>query len=306
MNPRFPLESLPYINGKKSILLMIDQYSNVVLLIVAAGFTLHLFMTIWRIFFEERFSWRPFIMVFVMLVFINNYSTVIDDFDAGINDLVYSLMFFDRSGTYAEHNSNTVKVEDTALNGNGGPPKSGQASKGMETNIWKILFVNGPLASLEAVGGMFSGMLSGILSFLAKSFVSVFSVSLSLALIAFGILALAISFIPSFEGVFRGWIAMFLTVKFWFVTLTIVDLVASGVTTSFTSSLIQSGKSINDSLLVYLIQFINAVLYIIVPFLTTIYLPSQGGQFLSLTTGALTMVTKTAMAAATKGASLIK
>lgn len=153
----------------------------------------------------------------------------------------------------------------------------------------------------------------GIIASIVRSVVLGLSTLLGNILLVFGPLAIAFNMMPyAGEGVFKNWFTTWLSVKFWVLTISVLDFFFWKTIDVFINRAMHPVKPeflqevTNSTWADSLVGALYVILYIMVPYLTGLYVRGGGGQFLSLMVGAGAMIAKAGVNAAKMGAGVVK
>lgn len=169
---------------------------------------------------------------------------------------------------------------------------------GMITSLYSSVTFNIMNLASEAI--------SDGITLVIRFIIEVLGYLLSSILIILGPLAFAFNTAPWFgEGTLMRWFTAWLGIKCWNLTMSVLDLALERISTL---GLVPNGNALDiasQGMWTVAINLSIVICYIMVPYLTNLYINSSGGGMMATAVRGGSMVAQGAKAAATKGASLL-
>lgn len=220
--------------------------------VVAIAFLIMIFMLITKIYNEKQVDYAGFGRFFLLLFFLYEYSEIMTQFN---NVVSY---FSDNIGQlFKKYGSGSTVVDKINEVYNHYEKKNGSSLVSGLSNFWDWVIAN--------CTHMVIIMTRGIILTL-RSFILVF-------LLAVGPLAILFSMFPGFEGNMKGWFKWYMSTAFWSITLGILDLLLfKYLDYCITTNSLEGVTTVN---------IVIALMYLLVPVLTTMYINSQTSTILN-------------------------
>lgn len=231
-------------------------------------------------FMNAEFNLKPVFTTIVMLIFIAGYDEAVGTLDKGLDAFIE-----------IPHDYLVKKKLATSMN-----EKMIQYERNAQVNTDDKWWWESAMEKMQSFHeSVMKDIFEFIISWLAKIVAFVYNllaIFLGLILYAIGPLAIFTSTIPGIGNqIFLKWLSSFIHVKFWLLTIYLIEAVNSVITTNVITSVIDI-LPIGDITLVatLAVQIIFVIFYFMVPKLTNLYMPSD-------VAGLATSVAKAATAA---------